>query len=95
VARRLKDAGIPVAMTKEEDPSGRAAHFQVLVPVGWEARAREILAVDWERETEAQGLDPVTQGKAMALDAQGLCPACGDALLPEAAQCASCGIALA
>lgn len=41
-----------------------------------------------EREVESQGL-------VIALEAQNLCPACGDPLLPDAAACPSCGIALA
>ena len=95
VAQRLRREGVPVAMAREAEERRGLTMFHLLVPAGWEPRVREVLAADWERETEAQGLDPVTQDEALALEAQGLCPACGDALMPEAAACSSCGIALA
>ncbi len=94
-AQRLGDAGIPVAMAMAPEEKGRLRAFHLLVPVGWEPRALELLAADWEREAEALGHAPVTGDEALALEARGLCPACGDALMPEAAQCPSCGIALA
>lgn len=78
----LMEAGIPASIAPSE------ALFQVLVPEGWEESAARALAEDWDREAGRLGHD-------LALEEKGLCPACGDPLLPEAPACPSCGIALA
>lgn len=78
----LLSAGVPASISPSE------GLFQVLVPEGWEERAGMALTEDWDREAERLGHD-------IALEAQGLCPACGDPLLPDAPSCPSCGIALA
>ena len=98
VARILQRRGIPVSLVQSDGASGgrgRMLLFEVLVPAPWSDQARQALAEAWEQEAERQGLDPVTEGEALALEAQGICPACGDPLLPGAPACASCGIALA
>ena len=68
---------------------------RVLVPARLCELAEAALASVWEKAAQDQGLDPVTPGEAMALEARGLCPACGDPILPGAQACPSCGIALA
>ena len=96
VARILQREGVTVFIAKAgETPARRGPVFEVQVPVSWSEQARTVLAAAWEREAERQGLDPVTEGEALALEAQGLCPACGDPLLPGSPACNSCGIALA
>ncbi len=94
-ARILEREGIPFSLVPAGQAPARREVFEIQVPAGWEEPARRALAAVWEREAERQGLDPVTEGEALALDAQGLCPACSDPLLPGAEACPSCGIALA
>lgn len=78
----LLEAGIPASIAPSE------ALFQVLVPEGMQDGAYRALGEDWDREAGRLGHE-------IALEAQGLCPACGDPVLPEGAACPSCGIALA
>ena len=90
-AHLLQLAGIPASLVPSEKPS----RLLLMVPEGWEERAARTLSEAWDRDAERMGLDPVTEEKALALEAEGLCPACGDPLLPEGKDCPSCGIALA
>ncbi|GEM_PF-6508674 len=98
IVRLLQRQDIPVALAKSGEAPGRKGRmtvFEVQVPPEWLEAARKVQTEAWEQEAARQGLNPVTQGEALALEAEGKCPACNDPLLPDASVCTSCGIALA
>ena len=80
--------GIPASLSEE------GGSVRLLVPEGWEEKARLALSEAWDRDVQNLGMDPVTDEEALALEAEGKCPACGDPLMPGGASCPSCGIAL-
>lgn len=91
MAGTLRKGGVPVTVVPSPRPeaSGKPSQlFVVAVPEADRGRADACLTQAWDELLRAQG-------EEIAREAEGLCPACGDPIVPGRAPCPSCGIALA